>query len=429
MTRARLLLFSGVVFAIATAFTMLVATGAAAPFRPTAYLAAPPLAMAVMPGQPAPSALPTLAASSSAAQIIRLLDWYEDRANSVSFSPDSHWLAVGSSLGFYVYDARSLALLRFIPNAEWVRSVAFSPDGASLVSASYDTTIKLWRVSDGTLLQTLRGHSDRVRSVAFSPDGLTLVSASDDDTVRFWRVSDGTALRTIGTETAGVRSVALSPDGRWLAAGTKDGTVNIRHMPDGTLARALKGHTAWVRGVAFSPDSTLLASVGFDMTVRLWRVSTGELLHTLTGHTTSVLDVVFSPDGQTLVSASEDTSLRLWRVSDGAPLRILKGHTGFVFAAAFSPDGSTLASASADGTVRLWPVDELKATSIEQDGPPPVVAEDCRHCHHPRNDFQAAIVPDVKCQTCHADGASLFWDPDMARDPDPHAALRTPGAH
>jgi WD40 repeat protein len=227
----------------------------------------------------------------------------------------------------------------------------------------------------------------------------------------------------------GVRSVAFSPDGRWLAAGTKDGTISVWRAPDGTLAHTLKGHTDWVRDVTFSPDSSLLASVGFDKTVRLWQVSTGELLRTLTGHTTSVLGVVFSPDGTTLASASEDTSLRIWRVSDGAPLRILKGHTSFVFAVAFSPDGATLASASADGTIRLWSADDVRSGSIGQDGLPPVVADDCRQCHHPRNDFQPAIVPDVRCQVCHADGASLFWDPDLPRNPDPQAALRTPTAH
>src|SRR5262245_573072 len=55
-----------------------------------------------------------------------------------------------------------------------VESVAFSPDGRTLASGAYDTTIKLWDVSSGRLIRALEGHGDLVKSVAFSPDGKTL---------------------------------------------------------------------------------------------------------------------------------------------------------------------------------------------------------------------------------------------------------------
>jgi len=69
-----------------------------------------------------------------------------------------------------------------------VLSVAFSPDGQTLASGSDDTTVRLWQVSDGTLLRTLEGHTDTVLSVAFSPDGQTLASGSWDRTVRLWEL-------------------------------------------------------------------------------------------------------------------------------------------------------------------------------------------------------------------------------------------------
>ena len=69
-----------------------------------------------------------------------------------------------------------------------VYSVAFSPDGQILASGSYDNTVRLWRVSDGTLLRILVGHTNLVLSVAFSPDGQTLASGSWDRTVRLWKL-------------------------------------------------------------------------------------------------------------------------------------------------------------------------------------------------------------------------------------------------
>jgi WD40 repeat protein len=78
-----------------------------------------------------------------------------------------------------------------------VRSVAFAPDGALLASASGDRTVRLWRVANGALLRTLKGHTASVLSVAFAPDGATLVSGSYDRTVRLWRVADGALLHTL----------------------------------------------------------------------------------------------------------------------------------------------------------------------------------------------------------------------------------------
>ena len=70
-----------------------------------------------------------------------------------------------------------------------VRSVSISPDGSTLVSGSWDNTIKIWNLATGQLRQTLTGHDNYVLSVSISPDGSTLVSGSSDNTIKIWRVT------------------------------------------------------------------------------------------------------------------------------------------------------------------------------------------------------------------------------------------------
>lgn len=70
-----------------------------------------------------------------------------------------------------------------------VMSVALAPDGQTLATASADSTIKLWRVSDGMLLHTLILPEAGVTSIAFAPDGRALASGSEDRTVRLWSVA------------------------------------------------------------------------------------------------------------------------------------------------------------------------------------------------------------------------------------------------
>jgi uncharacterized protein with WD repeat len=239
-----------------------------------------------------------------------------------------------------------------------VWSVSFSPDGSLLASGSEDKTIKLWRVADGLEVRTLTGPTNWVRSVSFSPDGRLLASGSVDNTIKLWRVADGSLVRTLTGHTGFVFSVSFSPDGSLLASGSEDKTIKLWRVADGSLVRTLTGHTLWVSSVSFSPDGRLLASGSVDNTIKLWRVADGSLVRTLTGHTGFVFSVSFSPDGSLLASGSRDKTIKLWRVSDGSLVRTLTGHTDEVWSVSFSPDGRLLASGSWDHTIKLWRVSD-----------------------------------------------------------------------
>ena len=299
------------------------------------------------------------------------LEGHTDRVVSVSFSGDGQTLVTGSwDKTVRLWDVATGTLRKTLEgHTNWVHTVSFSPDGLTLVSASYGwgaETVRLWDVATGTLRHTFEGYTFNVKSVSFSPDGLTLVSASDG-AVRLWDVATGT-LRDV-FQHGGRLSVSLSPDGQILAIlasasyGWGAETVRLWDAATGTRLRTLDPSNFYsydnIHSVSFSPDGQILASGHGSGNVRLWDVSEGTLRHTFEGHVSFVNSVSFSPDGTTLASGSSDETVRLWDVSEGTLLRTLPIGAS-VNSVAFSPDGKTLANGHNSGywkeDIHLWDV-------------------------------------------------------------------------
>ncbi|WP_291201548.1 caspase family protein [Hyphomonas sp.] len=249
-------------------------------------------------------------------------------------------------------------------HGSYVTSAAFSPDGASIVTASGDNTARVWRAgADGAWTSTvLKGHWEEVTSAAFSPDGASIVTASWDSTARVWRAgADGAWTSTVlnGPENE-VRSATFSPDGASIVITSQENNARVwRAREDGTWTSAvLEGHGGWVNTAGFSPDGASIVTASYDGTARVWRVGAdGAWSSTvLEGHGGPVFSATFSPDGESIITASEDMTTRVWRAgADGAwTSTILDGHVGPVRSAAFSPDGASIVTASDDGTARVW---------------------------------------------------------------------------
>src|SRR6266516_1583884 len=239
-------------------------------------------------------------------------------------------------------------------HTEAVSSIAISPDGQTLVSGSWDKTIKVWHLQTGQLLHTLMGHSDYVNSVAISPDGQTLVSGSWYRTIK---IRDLYAIQLLGTLRGHLRNVlstAISPNGQILASGSQDTTINLWVLHTGDLPRTLMCHSESVYSNVFSPDGKTLISGSGDNTIKVWDVQTGEVLRTLEGHVKPVYSVAISPDGQTLVSGSGDNTVKVWNLQTGQVLRTLTEYTDEVRSVAFSPTGQAFAIGGYDGTIKIW---------------------------------------------------------------------------
>ena len=203
---------------------------------------------------------------------------------------------------------------KLIKHSHYVYSLAFTPDGQTLVSGSWDNTVKLWQMNTRQEIQTLTGHSDDIRCVIVSPDGQTLASSGEDKTIKLWQLSTGNEIRTLTGHSSWVFCLAISPDGQTIVSGSDDKTIKIWQLSTGKELHTLTGNSSGIYALAISPDGRTIVSGSGDKTIKIWQLSTGQELGKLTGHSSSVRALAISPDGQTLVSSGDDKTINIWRV-------------------------------------------------------------------------------------------------------------------
>jgi platelet-activating factor acetylhydrolase IB subunit alpha len=214
----------------------------------------------------------TLLASCSSDLTIKLWDPAEEYKNIRTLPGHDH----------------SVSAVRFIPSG----AAGAPSSGNLLVSASRDKTLRIWDVSTGYCVKTIRGHADWVRDVCPSPDGRYLLSAGNDQTARLWDISlanPESKLTLVGHEhtiecctlapTSAYRYLAplaglkkpppVSSAAEFMATGSRDKSIRIWDAR-GNCIKTLNGHDNWVRALVFHPGGKYLLSVADDKTLRCW---------------------------------------------------------------------------------------------------------------------------------------------------------------
>jgi WD40 repeat protein len=327
---------------------------------------------------------------------------------SAALAPDGRSLAVVAGPdAVEVYGVPKGALAKTIHrHAEPIASVAIDPtsDAATVALASWDGSVRTWKLDGEAGPETLAEGVEAMRAVAWSHDGRTIAAGGDNGPPRLWDARTRASLGAIKGLGNGVRALSLSANGariawtsgsvdRFLSVGDR-GKANatlglyghkgvadaVDWAPDmGSIATGgddtwlmlwdpakgekrsiFKGHAKGITAVAWSPDGNAIATGSADTTVRLWDPTAPPEKaeqKKLTGHARDVKAVAWSADGKRLVSGGYDRNVIVWEVATGAS-RVLEGHTDWVTAVAFTRDGKRVLSAGRDGTLRLFDADD-----------------------------------------------------------------------
>jgi WD40 repeat protein len=292
---------------------------------------------------------------------------------SVAFSPDGRYVLAGGGQRAWLFDASSGALLTTFeqPANSRLTSVAFTPNGVSVLLGSADAMVRQWKLVTGTPIQALVGHTNDVVAGAFSADGSLAATGACDGITRLWDTATGSEIWAVSLGDSCVSSVAMSSDGTVVAVANGE-IGQLLNSETGLLGHRLRSRGYTASTIAISADSAQVATAGEQVTIgncqalcgsaEVWDLQSGQSVQALP-HVREVTEIAFSPDGTRLLTGSIDNLARIWDVASGDLIQLFRGHTDFVTTVAYAPSGRYILTGSTDRTAILW--DVMTGTALQ----------------------------------------------------------------
>jgi WD40 repeat protein/tRNA A-37 threonylcarbamoyl transferase component Bud32 len=262
------------------------------------------------------------------------------------------------------------------PFARHLRALEYSPDGHELATCAHDEALRLWDVERGIELETFLGHADDLNDVAFLGASGELVSASNDSTLRLWSRA-GAAARAVVDGKAWLEALALAPDGTRALVASRDKRAKVLTLAGGAVVAEWSSDEL-IDCVAWSTRGDIALGCGAPE-VRLVRAEAPAEARTLPGAERPAT-LAFDGAGARLFVRDARGALVIHELASSAPPRVIETGVSVTpnavstLALAVSRDGRTVCANLAGGRVGSWNADDGRALATWTTGDAPITA-------------------------------------------------------
>lgn len=238
-----------------------------------------------------------------------------------------------------------------------------------VVTGSLDQDLKIWSLRGDkdnlrfSLRHTLTHHTGSIHGLAIASEAKTIVSGSYDQTVKQWDLETGCLLESCYDETGAINAVAIHEKGGFIASGGGDGIITLWQLGSNQKLGLLVGNVTSLESITISEAGNCIAAGCTDGKIKIWYLPSTtfnlfleiEVTFELQGHHGQVMDLIFSPDGKLLYSGGVDGLVKIWHLATGKELGHLKiADDNRIFSLALSKNGDILAAGGVDGTIKIW---------------------------------------------------------------------------
>ncbi|XP_071554864.1 WD repeat-containing protein 48 isoform X1 [Temnothorax nylanderi] len=299
--------------------------------------------------------------------------------NSLQYDPALHRLySAGRDSIIRIWNCRNMKepyIQSMEHHTDWVNDIVLCCSGKNLISASSDTTVKVWNAHKGFCMSTLRTHKDYVKALAYAKDREQVASAGLDKSIFLWDVNTLTALtasnNTVTTSSLSgnrdsIYSLAMNQIGTIIVSGSTEKVLRVWDPRFCTKLMKLRGHADNIKALVLNRDGTQCLSASSDGTIKLWSLGQQRCVQTFRVHKEGVwallvitCTIIQATDNFShVISGGRDKRVVMTELSYAERYTVICEEKAPILKMAMTPDQSSIWVATSESTINNWPISQ-----------------------------------------------------------------------
>ncbi|XP_046745903.1 WD repeat-containing protein 48 [Diprion similis] len=291
--------------------------------------------------------------------------------NSLQYDPVSHRLySAGRDSIIRIWNCKNLKepyIQSMEHHTDWVNDIVSCCGGKNLISASSDTTVKVWNAHKGFCMSTLRTHKDYVKALAYAKDREQVASAGLDRAIFLWDVNTLTALtasnNTVTTSSLtgnkdSIYSLAMNPSGTVIVSGSTEKVLRVWDPRSCAKLMKLRGHADNIKALVLNKDGTQCLSASSDGTIKLWSLGQQWCIQTFRVHTEGVWALLATDTFSHVISGGRDRKVIMTELRATEKCTVICEENAPILKMAMTPDQSSLWVATSESTINNWTISQ-----------------------------------------------------------------------